>query len=78
MTEEKHKELEQLLLQKNAEGLEISLQVLTGTLFVEIIRYVQSQGHDLVVKTASGRTDALAELFGSTDLHLLRRCPCPV
>ena len=34
--------------------------------------------HDLVIKPAEGRGGVSSMLFGSTDLHLLRKCPCPV
>jgi nucleotide-binding universal stress UspA family protein len=47
-----------------------------GVDFVEIVRAVLRQGHDLVVKAArppSGRHGA----FGSLDMHLLRKCPAP-
>ena len=34
--------------------------------------------YDLVIKPARGYSRLSAMLFGSTDLHLLRKCPCPV
>lgn len=39
---------------------------------------MKTQRHDLIVKAASNGTGVMARLFGSTDLHLLRKCPCPV
>ena len=55
----------------------IQAKVLTGLPFLEIIREVLRNGHDLVIKTPENR-DWLDRLFGSEDMHLLRKCPCPV
>lgn len=59
-------------------GLNIHSQVRVGTPFLEVIREVLSGGHDLVIKPSEGRGGEFSILFGSTDLHLLRKCPCPV
>ena len=50
----------------------------SGTPFIEIIKEVLEEGHDLIIKPARGYSRLSAMLFGSTDLHLLRKCPCPV
>jgi len=55
----------------------IKTSVITGVPFLEIIREVLRNGHDLVVKTPSTH-NWLHRLFGSNDMHLLRKCPCPV
>lgn len=57
--------------------IEIKTKVLTGTPFLEIIREVLRDGHDLVIKVPETQ-DWLDRLFGSDDMHLLRKCPCPV
>jgi nucleotide-binding universal stress UspA family protein len=57
--------------------IEIETKVLVGTPFLEIIREVLRNGHDLVIKTAE-QYDWLDRWFGSDDMHLLRKCPCPV
>jgi nucleotide-binding universal stress UspA family protein len=44
---------------------------------VEVIREVLRSRHDLVIKTV-GEGGAHSFLFGGTDQHLLRKCPCPV
>ena len=57
--------------------IEVRTKVLIGTSFLEIIRQVLCGKHDLVIKTAeNGRL--LDRVFGSDDMHLLRKCPCPV
>ncbi|MEW8084656.1 MAG: universal stress protein [Candidatus Thiodiazotropha endolucinida] len=53
-------------------------KVLVGTPFIEVIKAVASHGYDLVIKSARCCDDLSDRLFGSTDLHLLRKCPCPV
>jgi len=50
-----------------------------GRPHIEIIRTVLRGGHDLVIKAAETQNGGLrARLFGSHDMHLLRKCPCPV
>jgi nucleotide-binding universal stress UspA family protein len=53
------------------------LRVNIGTPFIEVIKAVQRDGHDLVIKPARERPGS-GGLFASTDMHLLRKCPCPV
>lgn len=55
----------------------IQVEVLTGTSFIEIIRATLRNGHDLVIKPAE-HPSFLDRMFGSDDMHLLRKCPCPV
>lgn len=57
--------------------MQIETNVLIGTPFLEIIHDVQRNNRDLVVKVPEKR-DWLDRLFGSDDMHLLRKCPCPV
>jgi nucleotide-binding universal stress UspA family protein len=60
------------------QGVRISGKVLKGTPFVAIIREVLRHHHDLVMKTATGSGGLRAMLFGTTAMHLFRKCPCPV
>lgn len=55
----------------------IRLEVRPGKLFLEVIRAVLQNSHDLVIKAAED-PDFLTRLFGSDDMHLLRKCPCPL
>lgn len=59
-------------------GLSIRTEVRFGNPFMEIIRTVLRAGHDLIIKTARPPRGTAEQLFGSSDLHLLRKCPCPV
>ena len=71
-----------LLLEKQIASFEksirIELKVVVGREFIEIIKEVLRDQHDLVMKTARGMGGRLGVLFGSTAMHLLRKCPCPV
>ncbi len=52
--------------------------MLVGTPFVEVVRDVLKGQHDLLITAAEEEKSPTAMLFGSTDLHLMRKCPCPV
>jgi len=60
--------------QAYAEKALIRCNVLIGTGFLEIIRAVLRNQHDLVVKVAEPAS-WLQRFFGSNDMHLLRKCP---
>lgn len=65
------------LIEPYRKRIEIKHGVLSGTPFLEIIRAVLRDGHDLVIKCPESPS-WLARLFSSDDMHLLRKCPCPV
>lgn len=52
-------------------------EVLLGTPFLELIRTVLRKDHDLLIKPAEN-PGYIERLFGSDDMHLLRKCPCPL
>ncbi len=83
------RELHQIMVKERRSGLEeliegirtevpVTIDVLQGTPFLEIIRKVLQGGHDLVLKSARQKNVMQRMLFGSSDMHLLRKCPCPV
>lgn len=67
----------QSLLEPYRDEIGVETEVLQGTPFLQIIREVLRCGHDLVIKSPE-QLDFLDQLFGSNDMHLLRKCPCPV
>jgi nucleotide-binding universal stress UspA family protein len=67
--------LEQLSEPLREEGLAVSVRVIQGRRHIELVRKVLRGGHDLLIKEAEPNERVL---FGSTDMHLLRACPCPV
>ncbi|UZE96144.1 universal stress protein [Alkalimarinus alittae] len=74
-------EKESLNLQRITSTLKVEFNVMTeqvtGKRYIEIIRLVQSKGYDLVIKEADD-IDWLDHLLGRDDMHLLRKCPCPI
>ncbi len=61
-----------------AKGAPLKAKVLIGKPFIEIIRQVLESNHDLIIKCAEVAGGLRDLLFGSTDMHLMRKCPCPV
>jgi nucleotide-binding universal stress UspA family protein len=77
-TSERHKRLSRMIASIENEGVKISTDILEGTAFLEIIRQVLRRGHDLVIIPAEGDVGFKHLFFGSTTMHLMRKCPCPV
>jgi nucleotide-binding universal stress UspA family protein len=65
------------LIAPYARRLSIRVKVLVGTPYLEITRAVLRNRHDLVVRPPENPA-WLDRLFGSDDMNLLRKCPCPV
>jgi nucleotide-binding universal stress UspA family protein len=57
--------------------IHISTDIFFGVSFIETIMEVQRHGHDLVV-LAPEKHNLGTMIFGSADMHLLRKCPSPV
>lgn len=58
--------------------LTIEIKIGKGEPSQEIIKAVLDDNYDLVLKKPHQHHSFKTLLFGSTDLHLLRKCPCPV
>ena len=56
----------------------IEKEVLVGRSFLEVIHQVLKKDHDLVIKNVEPSEGLLDVFFGSADMHLMRKCPCPV
>jgi len=54
------------------------VKTLVGKPHIEIIKEVLRNKHDLVMKTPEGKGGTKEALFGSIDINLMRKCPCPV
>ena len=76
VVDERMQEL-QSLIEPHSKRVKIETKALQGSPFLEIIREVLRNQHDLVIKSPD-RQDYLDRLLGSDDMHLLRKCPCPV
>ncbi|WP_210396807.1 universal stress protein [Motiliproteus sediminis] len=53
----------------------VRIDVRTGWGFIEAIRAVINEPHELLIKPARNGAD---QPLSSSDMHLLRKCPCPV
>lgn len=71
-------ELENLIAPIRDKGVYVTVKAPGGSPFLEIIREVLRSKCDLVMKIAGGKGGVNEILFGSTDTHLMRKCPCPV
>lgn len=78
LAEEGRDDLERLTATLSAEEVKVKTKVLLGRPFVQVVREVVKGKHDLVIKAAEEEKSPTAMLFGSTDMHLMRKCPCPV
>ena len=56
----------------------IEIKLLAGTAFIEIVMEVLREKHDLLIVDAEDEMNMRKRLLGSNELHLLRKCPCPV
>lgn len=60
------------------QDLEIHRTVVTGTPFLEIIRYAREEQIDLIVIGTHGRSGLVHVLMGSVAEKVVRKSPCPV
>jgi len=65
------------LIEPYRQRLDIHHKVLLGTSFLEVIREVLRNQHDLVIKCPESPS-WLDRFLSGDDMHLLRKCPCPV
>lgn len=78
---------EKILAQENAKlqhlvssldaELNAKVELRIGKKYIEIIHAIQTYNHDLVIKEVDD-VDWHNRLFGSDDMQLLQKCPCPV
>ncbi len=70
--------LDHLAADFERDGLSVSTKVVHGVPFVETIRAVLRDGYDIVMKGANVNPATQRSVFLGLDLHLMRKCPCPV
>ncbi|MDJ0710076.1 MAG: universal stress protein [Woeseiaceae bacterium] len=70
--------LQDTIASVDTNGVSVDTKVLVGKPFIEIIRQVLRDDHDLIIKSADADSSLREILFSSTDKHLMRKCPCPV
>ena len=80
LVKERRRSLQRLIsaeAEKNP-GVSIEIDIRKGRLFIEVIKAVLVNNHDLVMKAASSDMGRIHRVFGSMDIKLLRKCPCPI
>ncbi|MEM8949416.1 MAG: universal stress protein [Pseudomonadota bacterium] len=76
---ERERRLQRLVPAIRADSVDdVEVRVLVGMPFLEIIKEVLRNQHDLVIASAEGGSVVQSVYFGSTITHLIRKCPCPV
>ena len=75
---ERREWLRGLMISMQNDDIDVVINVVEGISFLEIIRQVLREQHDLVITTAEEIKGIRARLFGATSMHLMRKCPCPV
>lgn len=66
------------LVEPHRKSVQIEIRILEGIPFIAITRDVLRNQRDLIIKSADDDFGPMARLFGSADMHLLRKCPCPI
>src|SRR5690606_17931336 len=59
-------------------NLNAQVKLAIGRSWMEIIKTVLRDGHQMVIVGSRRQTSAQRLLLGSTGMKLLRKCPCPV
>ncbi len=71
--------LDKVKAQLKQAGIEAGTQIVKGKAFIEISKQVLRDGHDLVMLLADDQQSGFSKaFFGSTQMQLLRYCPCAV
>ena len=78
LRDRRQQDLDKLVETCGHADMPIHTRVVTGIAFVQVIRTVLVNGHDLLIKAAKPPRGLSERVLGSTDMHLLRKCPCPV
>lgn len=58
-------------------SMKTDIVVTSGIAFIDVIKHAIQHQHDLVIKCAED-IDWMDRMLGSEDMHLLRKCPCPI
>jgi nucleotide-binding universal stress UspA family protein len=70
--------LQRMMPEAERQQYRARLVVLTGTPFVEVVRYARDQSIDLIVMGTHGRGVIAHLLMGSVAERVVRKAPCPV
>lgn len=76
--EERLKQIQEIIKRVKKRDVKVNVKVLLGKPYIEIIREVMRNKHDLVMKIVEKEVGHRDILFGSDDINLMRKCPSPV
>ena len=71
-------QLEKMANGRRSGATKVQVKVAIGIPFIEVIHEVLRARHDLVIMAADNKLGIVNRLFGSTSMHLMRKCPCPI
>jgi len=66
------------IISNSPDTVNISGKLIFDRIFPRVVQEILANGHDLVMKSAEEHYSLKNRIFGSADMHLLRKCPCPV
>ncbi|MFT5760823.1 MAG: universal stress protein E [Alteromonadaceae bacterium] len=78
LVKEQHVVLQKSIEQFNHNYDSVDAKNVIGVPFIEVTKKVQQEDYDLVVLAAKTSDRPRKRFFGSTTIHLMRKCPCPV
>ena len=73
----RHKNIIEAAIQPFKGDINTTIEIRAGIPYLQVIYDVLQNNHDLVIKLADNG-GLIDRLFGSEDMHLLRKCPSPV
>lgn len=76
--EQRRGDIQELVNTVAATGIDIEIKVFTGKAFIDIIQEAIRFKRDLLIKAIEKPEGVIETLFASTDIKILRKCPCPV
>lgn len=78
ITKQMRNELQSLEADFRQNGIQVKSQLEVGRAHEAVIKQVKEEPTDLVIVNAHHGQSLKQAFFGSTALHLIRKCPCPV
>ncbi len=78
VVKQKKREIQEFVNTVSDLVLDIEIKVFTGRAFIDVIQEVIKFKRDLLIKAIEEQDGLIETLFGSTDIKILRKCPCPV
>ena len=78
LVKEQHVILQKSIKQFNHHYGSVDAKNVIGVPFIEVTKKVQQENYDLVILAAKTSENPRKRFFGSTTIHLMRKCPCPV